>query len=339
MFRHVLEKVVAGKNLEAQEMEHTLDEILAGDVPSTQVAGFLTGLRSKGETAQEIASAARVLRRKASPGPRPRGLLVDTCGTGGDRSGTFNISTTVAFVVAGSGIPVAKHGNRSVSSACGSADVLEELGVPFPTTPADAEHCLDQASMAFLFAPAYHAAMGQVAGIRRELGIRTLFNILGPLINPAPVTHHVLGVCDPTFLSVLGNALGDLGLEGGLVVHGAGGLDEFSLQGPNAFVIVQGRQLHRSTVSPEDAGLPRAPREALAGGNAADNARIVKRILAGERGPQRDVTLFNAAAVFLVTGRAFTWKEGVRQAAESIDSGKAHRVLDTLQRCGKEETL
>ncbi len=339
MFRKHLERVSRGRALEAEEMEEAMDLILEGKVPEVQTAGFLYGLRSRGETVEEIAAAARALRRRALRVETGRRPLLDTCGTGGDGGGTFNVSTAAAFVAAGAGVPVAKHGNRAVSGRCGSADVLEALGVPFPASPREVRESLDEAGLAFLFAPAFHGAMRHVAGVRRKLGVRTIFNLLGPLINPAGATCQVVGVYDPGLLRPFAEVLRGFGLEGVLAVHGFGGLDELSPEGPNRVAELRDGTIEEYDLSPEDAGLSRAPAGGLGGGTAEENARILREVLSGAPGPRRDATLLNGAAALIAAGAVpagrggndpARWREAVRRAAESVDSGRAAGVLSRM---------
>jgi len=336
-FRHCLEQVVQGRDLSPAEMEHAMVCMLENAVPDIQVAGFLAGLRGKGETVAEIAAAARALRNKGLRVDTGRRILVDTCGTGGDGTGTFNISTAAAFVVAGGGLPVAKHGNRSVSSTCGSADVLEKLGVTFPGSPEEVLSCLDAAGMTFLFAPLFHGAMKNVAAVRKGLGMRTLFNLLGPLANPAGATHQVLGVYAPHLVRPLAEVLADFGLRGALVVHGADGLDELSLTGTTHVAELRNGSIEEYDLTPEDLGLSRCSLEELRGGTPEENARLLLDVLRGTPGPRRDAVLLNAAAAFLLNDddttpetRADRWKKALEKGATSIDSGEAKRVLDRL---------
>lgn len=330
MLRTFLEKVTRGKNLDASEMEAAMGFILEGAAPEAQVAGLLTGLRCNGESVEEIAAAARALRQRALRVETPHKTLLDLCGTGGDGAGTFNISTVASFVVAGAGLPVAKHGNRSISSRCGSADVLEALGVAFPDSPEGVRGSLAASGMAFLFAPHFHRTMRQVGGVRKALGLRTIFNVLGPLAHPAGATHQLMGVFDPQLVRPLAEVLSVLGVRGAVVVHGHGGLDEFSLSGPNTVAVLRDGVLSEEVVTPEDVGLQRAAVEALCGGDARENAAVVRDVLGGSPGPKRDTVLFNAAAAIRATETAITWKDAVALARASIDSGRAADVLRRL---------
>lgn len=324
-------KLVEGKHLTEAEAEQAMEAIMTGGATDAQIAAFLTALRMKGETVEEITGCARVMRAKATPIPHRRDFVVDTCGTGGDGAGTFNISTAAAFVVAGAGVPVAKHGNRSVSSRTGSADVLEALGVNLDLTPEQVGRCLDEVGIGFLFAPKLHLSMKYAAGPRREMGIRTIFNILGPLTNPAGAQAQVIGVYDARLTEPVARALVSLGTRRSLVVHGAGGLDEVSLSGPTIISDATPAGVVTITVYPEDMGLERSPNEAIAGGDAAHNAGIIREVLSGGRGPQRDVVLANAAAALVAAGRAVDLRAGVRLAGEAIDSGQALAKLEALR--------
>jgi len=334
MILEALEKVVADQDLTREEAQAAMEEILAGSATDAQIAGLLTALRLKGETVAELVGFAQAMRRHARPifpaGAGSPGMLVDTCGTGGDAAGTFNVSTAAAFVVAGAGARVAKHGNRSISSHCGSADVLEALGVNLALPPERVGRAIEQIGIGFLFAPAVHTAMQHAMRARRELKVRTVFNLLGPLTNPAGASAHVLGVFDASLIELMARALGELQVERAFVVHGADGLDEISLSAETYVAELRRGDVRTYTVVPEDFGLRRAPREALAGGDARHNAQIIRRILRGEYGPHREVVQANAAAALVAVGRASDWLEGVRQAAEAIDSGGAKAKLDAL---------
>jgi anthranilate phosphoribosyltransferase len=324
-----IREVVAGHDLSSVDVEAVMDAILGGEASSAQIAAFVVGLRMKGESADEIAAAARALRKHCETiRPDVDGPLLDTCGTGGDGLHTFNISTAAAVVAAASGVAVAKHGNRAVSSQAGSADVLEALGVRIDLTSERAQECIEQVGIGFLFAPSHHAAMRHAAPVRRELGIRTIFNLLGPLSNPASATHQVVGVYDSGRVEQLAQALGSLGLTAAWVVHGQGGLDEVSPSGPTK--VAQLRDGHVSTfeVSPEDFGLPAVPVEALRGGDAPRNAEIIRNVLGGEQGPARVAVLLNAAAALCVAGVAGDPRAGAERAAEAVDSGAATETLE-----------
>ncbi len=330
---NILEQLLAGQSLTEAQAEAVMAAIMRGELTPAQMAGLLVALRAKGETVDEIVGFARAMRRAARPVVTARRPLVDTCGTGGDRSGSFNISTAVAFVVAGAGLAVAKHGNRSVSSRSGSADVLQALGIFLGLEPADMARALDEVGIAFLFAPRLHPAMRHAVGPRRELGIRTVFNLLGPLTNPARATHQLMGVFSPAWVRPLAQVLQALGLEAALVVHGDG-LDEFTLSGPNRIAYFRGAgPVVEDELDPAALGLPPAPREALAGGTPEENARLLLALLRGEvHGPPRDVVLLNAAAALWIAGQARDWQEGIAMARYSLDSGAAWRVLEAYRR-------
>lgn len=335
MLAEAIERAVAGEDLDRASAEAAMDTILDGRASDTQIAALLTALRMKGETVDELVGFARAMRRRAAalfPAglPRLNGPLVDTCGTGGDASGTFNVSTAAAFVVAGAGVAVAKHGNRSISSRCGSADVLEALGVRIELEPARVAAAIEQVGIGFLFAPAVHASMRHAMRARRELRMRTAFNLLGPLTNPAGASAQVVGVFQGEFTELLAAALAELGCRRAFVVHGADGLDEISLSAETQVAELDRGTVRSYVVVPEDFGLRRAPREAVAGGNAATNARIIRRIFRGEFGPPRDIVIANAAAALVAAGAARDWLDGVRRAAEAIDSGAAGETLDAL---------
>ena len=303
---------------------------MSGQATDAQIGAFLVALRIKGETIDEIAGGAEVMREKATPIVTVRPDLIDTCGTGGDDSGTFNISTTVAFVACGAGLAVAKHGTRSISSQCGSSDVLTALGVNVEAAPEKVGECIDEVGIGFLFAIALHGAMKHAIGPRRELATRTVFNILGPLTNPAGAKRQLLGVFDGALTEALAEVLRELGSEQALVVHGSDGLDEITLTGPTQVSELRDGQVSTRQIHPGDFGLQTVSAEALKGGDADCNARILRRILDGEEGPQRDVVLLNAAAAMVVGGRAEDITAGLEVARESIDSGKARHALDRL---------
>lgn len=331
MFKARLIQAMEGNSLTEREMEETMEALLEEAVPPLQVAAFLAALRARGETPEEITGAVRLLLRKANAVPSSLPLLMDNCGTGGDCTGSFNISTAAAFVAAGGGIPMAKHGNRSVSSECGSADVAEALGAPLPSSPEEASRCLKETGLVLLFAPHFHPILRNVAEVRKTLGVRTLFNILGPLLNPAPLTHQVMGVFDPSLPALLAEVLRTLGRKQGMVIAGHGGFDELSLGGPNRVAFFTERGVREDFVSPEDAGLSSRGGESVKGGSARKNAALIEGVLSGERGAPRDVVVFNAAAVFLTSGQARGWREGAALAEESIDSGRAAGILEKLR--------
>lgn len=330
MIRETIGKLVAGQSLTQEEAARAMEEIMSGQATPAQIGAFATALRLKGETVDEIAGLAAVMRAKATP-VRASRPVVDTCGTGGDASGTFNISTAAAFVAAGAGLTVAKHGNRAMSSQCGSADVLEALGVSIDLGPEPVGRCLDEVGVGFMFAPLYHPAMKHAAGPRREIGIRTVFNILGPLTNPAGAQAQVVGVPSPDLVEKLARVLLRLGCRHALVVHGEDGIDELSIGAPTLVAEVRDGQVLPYTVTPEDCGLARAGRDELRGGTAAENAARVRGILGGTSdGGGRRVVLLNAAAALVAGDAAADLREGVALAAEAVDSGRALDRLDRL---------
>jgi anthranilate phosphoribosyltransferase len=336
-----IRRVVEGRHLNRAEAESVMNEIMTGKATDAQIAAFLTGLRMKCETVEELIGFAKVMRAKASP-VRPqttvgaafsgtdREMLVDTCGTGGDATGTFNISTATAFVVAGAGIRVAKHGNRSVSSVCGSADVVEALGVRIDLPAEAVARCIDEAGIGFLYAPLLHEAMRYVVLARREMKIRTAFNLLGPICNPAQATAQVLGVYNEDLTEIMAQVLCELGSELAFVVHGSDGLDEITISGESKISEVRNGEVRTYYVTPEDFGIPRASIAAIQGGDARRNAEIIREILSGGSGPKRDVVLLNSAAGLVVGGKAGSLREGIQLARESIDSGKAMACLHKL---------
>jgi anthranilate phosphoribosyltransferase len=334
MIRQAISQLLEGQSLAAEQAEGVMEQVMTGGATPAQIAGFLIALRVKGETVDEITGCARAMRRAAVPVSPDRTDIVDTCGTGGDRSGTFNISTTAAFVVAGAGLGVAKHGNRSVSSQSGSADVLKALGVNLDLSPDRVAQAIDEIGIGFLFAPKLHPAMRHAIGPRRELGVRTVFNILGPLTNPAGAAAQLMGVYDGALVEPLACVLKELGSRAAYVVHGDGGVDELTTTGPNrvsTFGLGATDEVVSASLDPRDLGFARAQPEDLLGGTPKDNARITRDVLSGtDRGPRRDVVLLNAAAAFVVGGAAADLEAGVTLAAESIDSGEALRKLDAL---------
>ncbi len=322
--------VLDGRDLTAAEAEAVMEQIMHGEATPAQIGGFLIALRSKGETVEEVTGFARAMRSNAVSVVPRRSFVIDTCGTGGDGAGTFNISTVAAFVVAAAGLPVAKHGNRSVSSKCGSADVLEALGVNLDLSPRGVAACIDEVGIGFLYAPRLHPAMKHAVGPRREMGVRTVFNILGPLTNPAGAQAQVLGVYDGSLTELMARVLGALGSHGAFVVHGAGGLDELSTIGPNRVTRLRGGAVETFCLDPQDLGLGRATLSDLKGGTVQANAAIATRILHGERGPRRDVVLLNASAALATGGLADDLRQGLDLAADSIDSGAARAKVDEL---------
>jgi anthranilate phosphoribosyltransferase len=327
-------KAASHKDLSSGEAFAAVEEILYGKAPESLVSALLVALRMKGETVDEIVGFARALRRhsvrvECAPDVRP---LVDTCGTGGDGAGTFNISTAAAFVAAGAGARVAKHGNRSISSCCGSADVLEELGARIILSPAGMASCVREVGIGFLFAPALHPAMAHVQPVRAALKMRTVFNLLGPLANPAGAEVQIVGVFERRLVALLAKALAQMGLRRGLVVHGSDGLDEITVTGPTeAAEIVEGRVIER-TLLPEEFGAQRRPAYQIAGGGRQRNAAIVRAVLSGEEGPHRDIVVANAAAALVMSGIAPDFPAGAAAARDSIDSGKAAETLDRFIR-------
>jgi anthranilate phosphoribosyltransferase len=331
MLKEALQKLIEKQDLTEAEMQTAISEIMSGEASPALIGGFLTALRLKGETVEEITGAAKAMREKAEPIPVKKGSI-DTCGTGGDGSKTFNISTTVAFVLAGVGLPVAKHGNRAMSSKCGSADLLEALGVKIDLEPNRVAECIENAGIGFLFAPVFHKAMKHAVGPRKELGFRTIFNLLGPLTNPALADYQIVGVYAPELAEPLAAVLSRLGARRCMVVHGTGGLDELSLAGVNIATFYDGENIQRMDIDCENYGLARAGNETLIGGDAMQNAEITKAILSGEQGPRRDVVLLNAGTAIFVAGLAPDIQSGIEKAAESIDSGAALKRLELLQR-------
>lgn len=330
MFAKFLKKVVCMEDLKLDEMDRAMRTIMEGGTSDIQLAGFLVGLRMKGESIDEITAAARVMREKAIP-IKTNKNLIDTCGTGGDCKSTFNISTTVSLVLAAAGLSVAKHGNRSVSSKSGSADLLEALGVKVDLSPEQVKYCLDEIGIAFLFAPFFHRAMKYALGPRKKLGLRTIFNLLGPLTNPASTEYQVLGVYHPTLVYPLAGVLNNLGVKSAMVVHGAGGIDEFSLEGGNKIAYLQEGKIKEIILDIEAIGLERAGIDQLKGGTPEENKEITLDILKGKLGPKRDVVLLNSAAAFIVSNLVDNWKTGIQLAAEIIDSAKALNKLKEMR--------
>jgi anthranilate phosphoribosyltransferase len=328
MIREALDALVTQRrDLTEAEAAGAMADIMNGEATPAQIGAFVTALRLKGETVEEITGMARVMREKALRVAAGEGLI-DTCGTGGDGAGSFNVSTAAAFVAAGAGLRVAKHGNRAMSSHSGSADVLEALGAKIDLSPEQVATCIDQAGMGFMFAPAFHPAMRHAAGPRREIGVRTVFNLLGPLTNPASAQAQVLGVAAPELAGRLAEALGRLGVRRALVVHGEDGLDELSISGPSTVYDLQEGVVRCYQVRPEDMGLARAPRAAVRGGTPAENAAAMRLLFKGADSPLRDFVLLNAAAALVIGGLAADLREGVGRAAEVIGSGAALAALD-----------
>ena len=334
--QEAIAKVIEGEDLSRGEMTDVMNQIMSGEATDAQIGAFLIALRVKGECVDEIAGAASVMREKATPIATRHDVIVDTCGTGGDHSGTFNISTTAAFVAAGAGLCVAKHGNRAATSQSGSADVLSALGVNIEASPETVGRCLDDVGIGFLFAISLHGAMKYAIGPRREIGARTIFNALGPLSNPAGATRQVVGVYSAALTETLAGVLGTLGSERAFVVHGSDGLDEMTLTGPTRVSELKNGSVSTYRVSPGDFGLAQASADALKGGDADYNAEITRSILNGEEGPRRDIVLLNAAAAIVAGDKARDLNEGVQVAAEVIDSGKALEKLEGLVAASRE---
>ncbi len=344
MIKKAIAKVVERIDLTEPEMIEVMDQVMSGEATPAQVAGFITALRMKGETIEEITGAARVMRDRVTRIRVGKNVLdmdrddinvdletiLDTCGTGGSGTNSFNVSTTVAFVVSACGIKVAKHGNRSVSSSCGSADVLEALGVNLDVTPETVERCINGIGIGFLYAPALHGAMKHAIGPRKEIGIRTIFNILGPLTNPAGADCQVLGVYRDDLAEKLAHVLRRLGCKRGFIVHGQDGMDEITLTTETRIAEVSSGGVEVRLIRPEEFGMERCPMDALRGGNAADNAVIVREVLAGTPGPKRDIVLLNAGFALVAAGKAADPQEGIRLAAAAIDSGRAQLQLEKL---------
>ncbi len=329
--REAIARAIEGQDLAEAEAESVMGQIMRGEATPAQIGAFLTALRMKGETTLEIAGSARAMRASATPVKPERQDLVDTCGTGGDNLGTFNISTTAAFVVVGAGLGVAKHGNRSVSSRAGSADTWEALGMRLELTPEEVAHCIDSGGSGFLSAPILHPAMRHAIGPRREMGVRTIFNILGPLTNPALVPAQVIGVYQPELTQPMAEVLGRLGTREAIVFYGGGGLDELSTLGPNRISHLKDGQVETYVLDGEDLGLPRAELAELLGGTPQENAALTEAVLAGEKGPRRDVVVLNAGAALMVGGVARDFREGLERAQASIDSGQALARLNELR--------
>ena len=330
MFPAFIDKLMRREDLTTAEAAAAMGEVMAGRAAEAQVAGFLIGLAMKGERPGEVEGLARAMRAHAVRLSKAFEGVFDTCGTGGDRSGTFNISSTVALVVAACGVRVAKHGNRSVSSLCGSADVFEALGVRVSAPPAIVERCLEEAGIGFFFAPTFHPSMRHAAPTRRALGVRTAFNLLGPLTNPAAPLRQLVGVPRPEFTELLARSLVRLGSERAWVVHGADGVDEISTTGYTKISECRDGSVNTFYLHPADVGLSKASAAALAGGDSAANARIITRVLDGEPGAARDIVLLNAGAALFIAGRAASLQGGIQRASEAIDRGEAKRTLERL---------
>lgn len=331
MIKEAIQTLVSGHSLMMEEAASVMEEIMEDKVTPAQFGAFVTALRLKGETVDEIAGLAKTMRAKAIPVTVAE-PVVDTCGTGGDGSATFNISTAAAFVVAGAGLKVAKHGNRAMSSQCGSADVLEALGVKIDLNAEQVQRCLEEVGIGFMFAPIFHPAMKYAAAPRREIGIRTVFNILGPLTNPAGVKAQVLGVAEGSLVDKLALVLQSLGSHHVLVAHGKDGLDEITLTGKTQVCELKDDHIQSYSITPEDFGFPRASLDSLRGGTADENATLLRSILAGALGPQRDVVLMNAAAALVAGDRASSLEQGLDLAQEAVNSGQALAKLEQLVR-------
>jgi anthranilate phosphoribosyltransferase len=330
MFPTLIDKLQRRQDLTVEEAAAAMEEIMEGRAQPAQIAGLLVGRAMKGERPAEVVGFARTMRAKATRLSREYPGVFDTCGTGGDRAHTFNVSTVAALVLAACGVPVAKHGNRSVSSRCGSADVFEALGVNVAANPSTVERCLDEAGIAFFFAPTFHPSMRHAAPTRRELGVRTAFNLLGPLTNPAAAKRQLVGVPRPELTELVARSLAMLGTERAWVVHGADGLDEISTTGYTKVSECRDGAVNTFYIHPADVGLPKAHPDALRGGDAGRNAEILRRLLNGEPGAARDIVLLNAAAALLIAGVEPRLESGLQRAASAIDSGRAAAVLDRL---------
>jgi anthranilate phosphoribosyltransferase len=336
MFKENLSKIVKRENLNEEQMSQMITEIFSGDITDAQIGAMMAALATKGETFEELAGAARAMRRKALRIQTSAATVVDTCGTGGDGAHTFNISTTTSFVVAACGVTVAKHGNRSVSSQCGSADLLEALGVKLDTAPEIVEEAVQDIGIGFLFAPLYHGAMRFAAKARKEVGLRSIFNMLGPLTNPAGANCQLLGVYAPELTEMFAHALQLLGAKRAFVVHGHDGLDEISVCAPTRISELKDGLIRTYDISPEQFFSERAKPADLLGGNPEENAQITRNILNGEKGPKRNVVLINAAAALVAAGQAEDLKQGIRMAETAIDDGDAVRKMEALIKYSQE---
>ncbi|MBM3246012.1 MAG: anthranilate phosphoribosyltransferase [Candidatus Omnitrophica bacterium] len=331
MIEQAIEKLNQGQDLTADQMRQAMEEIMTGHAQTPRIVLFLTALSKKGETVEELTAAVSVMRQHVTRIHSRKDLILDTCGTGGDRLGTFNVSTAVAFVASGCGITVAKHGNRSVSSRCGSADILEALGVNINMPAEKLERCLDEVGIAFLFAPNLHPAMKYAMPARKEIGKRTLFNILGPLSNPAAATHQLVGVYDRHWVEILAQVLSKLGAVHALVVHGEDGLDEITTCARTYISEAYQGKIKSFELNPEELGIKKSKLEDLVGGDAACNGQILLDILKGAAGPRRDIVLLNAAAAIYAADKAKSIKDGLKLAEESISSGQALKKLELLK--------
>jgi anthranilate phosphoribosyltransferase len=336
MIKEAISSLIESKDLTREEMVGVMNEIMTGNATPAQIGGFLTALRLKGETVEEITGAALVMRQKATRIEVNKDIIVDTCGTGGDRPNTFNISTIAAFVVAGCGLPVAKHGNRAVSSQCGSADLLEGLGVNLDVAKETVQKCIEAIGIGFLFAPLLHGAMKYAIGPRKEMGIRTIFNILGPLTNPAGAQAQVLGVYSDELTRTIAGVLANLGSKHALVVHGQDGLDEITTTSLTRISELKRGKITTYSIKPEDFGILRAKLADIAGGDVAQNVKIAQDVLGGKKGPRRDIVLLNASAAIVAGGKATNLPEGIKLAEDSIDSGEAKKKLELLKKYSRQ---
>jgi|TARA_B100001971_G_scaffold215163_1_gene258601 anthranilate phosphoribosyltransferase len=331
MIQEAIAKLVEKQDLTQKEAEVVMNEIMEGKATDAQIAGFLIALRLKGETIDEITACAKVMRQKASTIKPKAEFLVDTCGTGGDASNTFNVSTAAAFVAAGADISVAKHGNKSVSSKCGSADVLAALGVNIELQAKQVEKCIEEVGIGFMFAPLFHPAMKHVMPARKETGVRTIFNVLGPLTNPAGAESQVIGIFDPTLLTDIANTMKNLGSKHVMVVNGDG-LDEITIAGKTKVAELKNGKVKVYDINPEDYGFEISPLNSIVGGDAKENAKIIEGVLKGEKGPKQDIVLLNAGAAIYTSGKVNSFKEGIEAAKQSIDSGNAFKKLEALKK-------
>lgn len=335
MIREAIAKLSSGVSLSRTEAAQAMTEIMSGEATSAQIAAFLTALHMKGESVDEITGCAEAMREKVVPVRCSRRPLVDTCGTGGDGFGTFNVSTAAAFVVSAAGATVAKHGNRAASSRCGSADVLEALGVQIDMSSDKVERSLEETGLGFMFAPLFHRSMRYAAEPRRELGIRTIFNLLGPITNPARAECHVMGIFDPRLTEPVASVLGNLGAHRAFVVCGSDGLDEITITGPTRVTELYDGTVKTYTITPDDVGVGTAPKEALKGGSAETNAAIIIDILRGKHGPPREIVVANASAGLVAAGIASTLREGAALARDAIDSGRGLEKLEQLRQVSR----
>jgi len=334
--KETINRVVRGNDLTSDDMQAARGLIMDGEATDAQVSALLTSLRMKGETIDEISGAVQAMRSRALKMELDAPIVLDTCGTGGDGTGTFNISTASAFVCAASGIPVAKHGNRAVSSTVGSADVLEELGCRIDLSVEAVKHCVETVGIGFLFAPLHHSALRHAANARREIGFRTVLNLLGPMTNPAGATHQIIGVFAADRVSIVAEVLMRLGTQRAMVVHGSDGLDEITLNGPTHVAFLENGRVREELIDARQWGYETAPASSLAGGSAKTNAAIIRDILNGKSGPARDIVVVNAGAALWLTDQAETLSEGARLAEELIDSGRARKCLEDLVRISQE---